>query len=283
MKKLFVMFLLVALVPFTIGCGLFGDNEDTTPVNLPILRASVSGLTPPPSIRGAVVNLFAGYKLLVDGNELAADGEFDLGNGTYKVDFKAFVTAAIINAIAAKTELVPVVLVVPATATTPASTQTIYVPMASLTSGDSIAITIPAAGGVPTVTVGGESVPVVEEVANIVNITGVTNNGVAVATTQAAAVAVNSLTPAFVVTLDADVVLPATSYSVVVKNVNGTSRALTGSDITVTAVQGNTKQVNVAVNQALSAGQTYMVKVEYIEGSNGKVVSPKTFYIKTAQ
>lgn len=32
MKKLFVLFLLVALVPFTVGCGLFGDNDDTTPI-----------------------------------------------------------------------------------------------------------------------------------------------------------------------------------------------------------------------------------------------------------
>ena len=28
MKKMFVLFLIVALLPFTTGCGIFGDNDD---------------------------------------------------------------------------------------------------------------------------------------------------------------------------------------------------------------------------------------------------------------
>lgn len=40
MKKLFVLFLLVALVPFTVGCGLFGDNDDTTPITTSTLTLS---------------------------------------------------------------------------------------------------------------------------------------------------------------------------------------------------------------------------------------------------
>ncbi|NLV95200.1 MAG: hypothetical protein GX031_11740, partial [Candidatus Riflebacteria bacterium] len=30
MKKMFVLFLIVALLPFTTGCGIFGDNDDAT-------------------------------------------------------------------------------------------------------------------------------------------------------------------------------------------------------------------------------------------------------------
>ncbi|MDD3146696.1 MAG: hypothetical protein PHD82_05295 [Candidatus Riflebacteria bacterium] len=40
MKKLFVLFLLVALVPFTVGCGLFGDNDDTSPITTATLTLS---------------------------------------------------------------------------------------------------------------------------------------------------------------------------------------------------------------------------------------------------
>ncbi len=47
MKKLFVLFLLVALVPFTVGCGLFGDNDDTTPINMATKEVVLPQLFPP--------------------------------------------------------------------------------------------------------------------------------------------------------------------------------------------------------------------------------------------
>ena len=52
MKKLFALFLLVALVPFTVGCGLFGDNDDTSPITTATL--SLSRLFPAGTFGGSL-------------------------------------------------------------------------------------------------------------------------------------------------------------------------------------------------------------------------------------
>ncbi|HMM59152.1 MAG TPA: hypothetical protein PKC25_03370 [Candidatus Rifleibacterium sp.] len=93
MKKLFVLFLLVALVPFTVGCGLFGDNEDTTPVNIAKLKASV---TMPDNLAGnslravkVAPDKFRGFKILVGAVTLNVVAEEDLRNGNWLVDFES--------------------------------------------------------------------------------------------------------------------------------------------------------------------------------------------------
>ena len=279
MKKLFVLFLLVALVPFTVGCGLFGDNDDTSPVDLPTLRATVTGIATPASIRGNLAAFqAAGYTVVINGNILSPVAA--VANGAnWDVTFQALVDAAAIAAI--NTQANVVIEIKKADGTVISS---VTVPAASVATAKSV--TLPIAGGVidtTNVQVGGETVPAVSNPDNAAAITGATNNGNAVATTQAAAVAVNSLTPTFVVTFDKDVVLPATSFDVGVKNVNKAEQALGANDILVTAVDGNTKQANVAVHgKTLSAGQTYQISVRWIKAGT-MIVGSKTFFIKTAQ
>jgi len=282
MKKLFVLFLLVALVPFTVGCGLFGDNDDTSPVDLPTLRASVTGMSVPANIRGNLAAFQAKkVTVVINGVTLSpvAATENPAGSGKWDVDFQALVDAATIAAI---NTLGTVNVEVKVNGVT---TTSVAVPAASVATAKSVTLPLTVAGVIDTtaVKVGGETVPAVSDTANVATITGATNNGVAVATTQSAAVNVNSLVPAFVVTFDKDVVLQNFTFDVGVKNVNKTEQDLTMNDILVSAVNGNTKQANVAVHgKTLSAGQTYQISVRWIKAGT-MIVGSKTFFIKTAQ
>jgi len=282
MKKLFVLFLLVALVPFTVGCGLFGDNDDTSPVDLPTLRASVTGMSVPANIRGNLAAFQAKkVTVVINGVTLSpvAATENPAGSGKWDVDFQALVDAATIAAINTQGTVNVEVKVNGVTTTS------VAVPAASVATAKSVTLPLTVAGVIDTtaVKVGGETVPAVSDTANVATITGATNNGVAVATTQSGAVAVNSLVPAFVVTFDKDVVLQNFTFDVGVKNVNKTEQDLTMNDILVSAVNGNTKQANVAVHgKTLSAGQTYQISVRWIKAGT-MIVGSKTFFIKTAQ
>ncbi len=284
MKKLFVLFLLVALVPFTVGCGLFGDNDDTSPVDLPTLRASVTGMSVPANIRGNLAAFQAKkVTVVINGVTLSpvAATENPAGSGKWDVDFQALVDAATIAAISTQGTVNIEVQVNGVTTTS------VIVPAASVATARSVTLPLTVAGVIDTntVKVGGETVPVVTDTANVATITGATNgtSNTPVATTQGAAVPVDSLTPAFVVTFDKDVVLQNYTFDVMVKNVTKAEQTLGQNDIMVSAVTGNSKQANVAVHgKTLSAGQTYQISVRWIKAGT-MVVGSKTFFIKTAQ
>ncbi|GAB1352686.1 hypothetical protein MASR1M12_14170 [Erysipelotrichia bacterium] len=280
MKKLFVLFLLVALVPFTVGCGLFGDNDDTSPVDLPTLRATVTGIATPASIRGNLAAFQAAkYTVVINGVTLSPVAAVANPAGGWDVTFQTLTDAATLDSINT-TGFVTVELQV--NGTTVGSP--ISVPGAAMATAKTI--TLPISGGVIDATntvVGTDKVAVVA--ANAATITGATNgtSNTPVAITQGAAVPVDSLTPAFVVTFDKDVVLQNYTFDVMVKNVTKAEQTLGQNDIMVSAVTGNSKQANVAVHgKTLSAGQTYQISVRWIKAGD-MVVGSKTFFIKTAQ
>lgn len=94
MKKLFVLFLLVALVPFTVGCSLFGSNYDDPEVPPTFKTASAKAVIPGallPSIRAAAINEgddFYGWKIIKNDIVLTAFDSTDNGDGTFTVQFK---------------------------------------------------------------------------------------------------------------------------------------------------------------------------------------------------
>ncbi len=120
MKKLFVLFLLAALVPFTVGCGLFGDNDDTTPVNLTRLSASATlPVSAASNLRGAAVaaNTFRNFVMTINGVELVAETEENVGRGNYTVNFGAIVSNQ--QAQLARAGRVPVLIKATRTSATP--------------------------------------------------------------------------------------------------------------------------------------------------------------------
>lgn len=278
MKKLFVLFLLVALVPFTVGCGLFGDNDDTSPVDLPTLSATVTGIATPANIRGNLVAFQnANYTVVINGVRLSPVAADPNGAG-WDVTFQALTDAATLATINASAFVTVEIQIAGAP-----TTYTVKVPGAAMATAKTITLPISGVNIDATNTVVGTEGKVAVVEANAVTILSATNNGAEVATTQSGAVPVNNLTPAFVVTFDKDVVLQDITFDVGVKNVNKTEQDLTMNDILVTAVNGNTKQANVAVHgKTLSAGQTYQISVRWIKAGT-MIVGSKTFFIKTAQ
>lgn len=96
MKKLFVLFLLVSLVPFMVGCSLFGDDGDdgeiamttlTTSVNLPNL------LVAPANMRAAKVSYLKLY-VKIGGITFRPAGtpEYLPDSNSWKVTFQATMT-----------------------------------------------------------------------------------------------------------------------------------------------------------------------------------------------
>lgn len=97
MKKLFVLFLLVALVPFSVGCSLWGNDEDTDVLDY--AKASVKAKLPasivaPTSLRGAVS--YTTLAMTINGIPFTVSGTPTLNDdGSYTVTFtSANLTAA---------------------------------------------------------------------------------------------------------------------------------------------------------------------------------------------
>jgi len=113
MKKLFVLFLLVALVPFTVGCSLWGQDEDldviattTESVVVTVPASEVSGV----NLRAAVS--YETLKLFVNGIEFVVSTSpapvYNETSDTWAVTFTAKLTESQIAAIS--DAVVPVVL-----------------------------------------------------------------------------------------------------------------------------------------------------------------------------
>jgi len=148
MKKLFVLFLLVALVPFTVGCGLFGDNDDTSTIEFSALtmsqRFAPGGFGG--SLRGAAIALNYSdmfMELMVAGNKIRLPFYRVIPNPTYdEVEFRANVLPTVKSEIAGKS--VPVtVMIQPRGVTNPAvvvPTANVNVPASVVTSTSPVVV-----------------------------------------------------------------------------------------------------------------------------------------------
>ena len=111
MKKLFVLFLLVALVPFTVGCSLWGHDEDldviaktTKSATVKVPAAAISGV----SARAAVS--YTTMTLTINGIPFSISGTpvYNKTDDTYTITFVAELTESQIESISAVA--VPVVI-----------------------------------------------------------------------------------------------------------------------------------------------------------------------------
>ncbi len=280
MKKLFVLFLLAALVPFTVGCGLFGDNDDTTPVNLTRLSASatlpVSAATA--NLRGSVAaRLFAGFKMTINGVELVAETENDEGNGNYTVNFGAIVSSQ--QALDARAGLVPVII-----KTIKNTEIKTYVDTADMTNAAPLAITVvsPTAGTFA-----------VDLTTNPPTVGGQTTTTAPATSVVATAGSFKYTAPqTFEVTLSQDIfgttftTLPSvTEFEVEVRKAGGTYQEAMASDFSY-SYNHTTKVLSVTLTgKTLTAGQAYEIAlrgVMYTANNVSKYISAATFNFTAA-
>lgn len=284
MKKLFVLFLLVALVPFTVGCGLFGDNDDTSPVpNLTNLKASVvvPAAAVPPSIRAARVSpavKFANYKITIGGYELVVIAEDKQANGDYILEFQTATPITVAQANEVKKTSVPVVI-------KDASNNAVSAATIDFSAAAPISISITLSAGGVIQTVSNDSTTVVPGVTNATagdpaSIVSVKNNGVAVSGTTAV-VLVNGMISFDV---EASVEFDATvdrNFSVVVGNTTINQDHFVVSQ---TPTQKTAKTVTLTLTQAamakLIANKTYTVTINFL-GVDGYLISGGSYSFKT--
>ena len=207
MKKLFVLFLLVALVPFTVGCSLWGQDEDLDVVDY--AKASVSVKVPASivsasSLRGAVsyttLSMTIGGFVFTPGTPTGPDAD-----GNYTIVFTSANLTSAQRATLTDGTAVTAVL----TSNVSGSPVTMLTFPLTLTTTSGVAITITAAGAV-TVTAGGSAGTVVEGEfdadAYELNIVKVYRKGDGAATaltaTTTGVLEVTTLTPEFVIDFD---------------------------------------------------------------------------------
>lgn len=297
MKKLFVLFLLVALVPFTVGCGLFGDNDDTSPVDLPILRASLSSYPVPASLRADAAGLaYVNSKnvtMTINGIELKPSDATEVLPAAdpreFNINFSAFVTdtAKYNQIISGKDPIVITVVTKKADGTS--TTQEIQItPTQALTTGTLSLVVDATTGKIDTtkVTVDAVKVPAAPKDAVALDYT-VKNGDVDVATTKDTAKEVVQLpphTPAFVVTLlnDKELNVDKVVHSIKVRNANGKAAvALPEGSFSLGQQTGLLNSVTITVVETATAklvgGQTYEVEIVGLsDGTN--LLKSKTFY-----
>lgn len=284
MKKLFVLFLLVALVPFTVGCSLFGSNYDD-PETPPTFKTATAKAVIPAAlaanIRAVAINegdLFYGWKIIKNGITLTAYDATDNGNNTYTVLFKNDTLTQ------AQADL--------------ANAQVFTVKITNATNVEKVAETVvnTELTGEVTLTITGNTVTGVQ-----VGTTAIptTNFGEKMAMTvrygtsvmSSTAVNVTTLLPTFEIELDQDIVitdgnLPEnTALTVTLKNAAGTEVTAAITDFEIAAVNGSTKKFTVTVKdqaepKKLNNGQTYTVTINNFKLANGKTAASASYSFK---
>ena len=277
MKKLFVLFLLVALVPFTVGCSLWGGDDE--PVTYPpILTAKVIVPAAGLSLRAAAADVagtnWAGYKISLNGVELPAI-LWEAVAGGVELTFQDMVSQAQKDAVEKATAPIVVVL----TGETLVSTFTIN--PTGLTGA--LVITVNAAGAVTAVTIGGTAVDAEYIGKETFVITTVKVGETTIGKVSTTPAVVTTLLPTFAVTFDEAVGdFNAATFVVTAKSVNGAAaQELAASMFTVTA-GADANSINVAVKQStvnqLVDGKTYQVNIVTAKNAAGNVVVPATYY-----
>jgi len=276
MKKLFVLFLLVALVPFSVGCSLWGGDDDAVTYP-PILTAKVVVPAAGLSLRGASVagTDYSAYTITLNGVTLPATSyEVVSGSSNVEITFSSIVSQADKDSVEKAT--LPVTVVITG-------------------NGKTVYAVVESAAKTLTLTVVGGVVTKVEDSAGTAVDFGTSDKGffdiatvkfgeTTIGSTKAGAATVNSLTPTFVITFDNYTVVAADlaeEYDITAKNANSTVAAqdLSADMFTLSVVEGN---LSVAVKQSetkkLVDGQTYQVNVNYLKNSEDKIVTPAVFY-----
>lgn len=268
MKKLFVILLLVALVPFTIGCSLFGDDDDSSTASITKLTASaVLPAVASPSIRAAGVvaaSKFKNFTMTINNNVvLTAETEEEKTPGVWTVTFGKIVTTE--ELAAAQQGLVPVVIT-SAAGTTIVNT---YVNTVSVTPTAPIAITVTGTTGsftVTAVTVGGTTTPVVVSPATV----AITNS--------------TGVKPTFTAVFSSDIfgtdftTLPSTvSFDVEVRKAGGTFIDASSTDFSYSYIATTKTLTAILTGKTLTAGQSYEVVVRSMKVSNVEKVVAKTY------
>ncbi|KAF1082127.1 MAG: hypothetical protein GQF41_1767 [Candidatus Rifleibacterium amylolyticum] len=263
MKKLFVLFLLVALVPFSVGCSLWGGDDDAITYP-PVLTAKVTVPAGGFSLLGAAPTTYAGYYVTVNGIMLPITDE--TGN---VLTFSKVLEAAD-TALKAELEAAGNVVKVEIFKADGTSAGALYF----VTQAGTVTTVTVSDTGVVQVTDGTTTkTPTVVDEENLYTITSVTNNNVAVSATQD--VVVNNGNIDFLVTVSGSVNATADAeYSV---TVSGT--AVTDEDFTITqANAGTTFTISIPAAERV-AGKAYTVKIKYI-AVDGKLLDATEFSFK---
>lgn len=282
MKKLFVLFLLVALVPFTVGCSLWGSDDDDNVGYPTFLTATVkvpaAGVA---NLRAASYADFSSYTLTLNGIVLSVDE----ASSVFTTDpvtlvFKALATQAQINSVQSST--VPFTAVLSNGA---GSSTTLTINPSGATGA--VSITVNATGDVTSILVG------TTDVINYVGegtftITSVKLGEEVLPTTSTATPATAaSLLPVFTVTLPANIdatadLVAVNGLNVTATNAAGNAVVLAATDFTVAQAAANSFTVTVkplAEPKVLTNGTTYKVTIKNLK-NDGKVVVPTTYYFK---
>lgn len=315
MKKLFALFLLVALVPFTVGCGLFGDNDDTSPITTSTL--TLARLFPAGSfngsLRGATVislnysDLF--MNITVNGTKIKLSYKKHTNKAAgVEVEFAAPVLPSVIEEVKG-TSVVTEIQIKPANVNiTPVTvvTETLVVP-STLTSGTTATVIAPAgasttdAAPVNTATVETAVLTEVKKTDSTATLaadyvvdsakfgtTSVSQDSAAPTTISAASSYV------FTVTMNQAYTNTATpTFIVAVDNIGTTAtfKTITGTPyVSVSWDSTNKKIATVTVtpsttdtNYQLKAGQTYSIALQSTDATGTdsvKATLPKPYYIK---
>lgn len=271
MKKLFVLFLLVALVPFTVGCGLFGDNDDTTPINVAKLKASV---TMPGSLAGSLraakntpAIKFNGFKVLIGNFTLVAVADEEISSGNWLVDFETIESFNADQLAAIKNSNVNVTVL-------NGADEPVGIATADFSAGVPTSIPVVVNSNKTITSVNNTPVTPIE-VGTIAQIVSVTNAGV----TVSAGTAIKS-PYAFVVTTNVtltEMEINHAQFSVLV----GETAVEAGRHFTATA---SGKAITLTLTQdvisKLATNKVYTVKVNYINAGEYTVAN-KSFSFKT--
>lgn len=291
MRKLFVLFLLVALVPFTVGCnGLWDFDDDTDPVATTLVKLSRTIPAGTFATKAQTVAYVEDLTYVVDGITMIYDSHTFNDAGDLVVIFKATIPTTTYTAlqkkatdgtaVATQLKLGTTVVASEAAAALPTT-----IPTATTTTAAIVAITTP-------VTVDLKDVPNLVVPVKVSKVEFGTTEILKDA--QGTPAVVTSQTPTFKVTFDQAVVDAANAtFELKVTNLtNNNSYTLTTvaqGGLTVTPVTGE-NAVNIAVgtnatiNKTLLTGKKYsvaLVKTNLKTAAGAPLALPGTYFFTT--
>ncbi|PKL45286.1 MAG: hypothetical protein CVV42_18840 [Candidatus Riflebacteria bacterium HGW-Riflebacteria-2] len=276
MKKLFVLFLLVALVPFSVGCSLWGNDEDLDVIPVTVTAKAVVpavGISLRAAATSVVGSIYEKYTLTIDGITMKADTyEAVAGTTDVEITFKAEVTQAQKTAFAA---LIGDVTITVSNGAAVPTTDTAYV---NITTAGTFTVTVTAAG-ITGVAIDGTSLPADQfSTTGYVGITSVKTAGNTLTSTTYASA--TSLLPVFTITLDDLTLAGAVTANVTAKNSDGVAVTLAATDFTVGDAVAGVFTVTVkdaAEPKKLNDTHKYIVTVNSL-GVGGKILKTAATY-----
>lgn len=305
MKKLFILFMLVVLVSFTVGCGLFGGDDDSGAIPVvTILKASVQGFKALGSMRTAVLDDVKAkdLTLALNGIILTPFAAIDNNDGTYNIDFSALINEQTMGSykqiMAGQKEMFLTIT------TTDADGKSTYVSAAIVSPKikPDNQLNIPVAIVGKTILIDANKIAVVNsgtytKVADVVAVAfgqdskdakaltyKVTNNDVELATNTKSVTEVAE--PLFKVAIKEEgkmLNVADVKFDISVKDTKGSEVALTSKNFSVDPKKGKQSVITLTVNAEdktkLKSGQTYEVKINAVADGKNRLEA-KTFYFK---